>query len=71
MRKPAKSGLLVRTKGVYNEWNLGLFGFVDVVFSQNIEHTRGDLSGGECDAYTHCVKFTSGRTRGIVIEMIR
>ncbi len=32
MQKPANSGLLVRMKDVYNEWNLGLFGLVDVVF---------------------------------------
>jgi len=48
MQKPANSGLLVRMKDVYNEWNLGLFGLMDEGFSQNIEHKRGDLGGGEC-----------------------
>ena len=48
MQKPANSGLLVRMKDVYNEWNLRLFGLVDVGFSQNIDHKRRDLGGGEC-----------------------
>jgi len=41
MQRPANSVLLVRMKDVYIEWNLGLFGLVDVGFFQILSINAG------------------------------